>query len=234
MDVFLTPTEYAYARSESELYLQRVRTNILAEFWMFVQSPSPATFDIVKKGRKGSELITDISIPDRKPDPFHEAQHVNDMKTEKEKEKKPELNDFHNHFGVINKTYCLLRLTKEKDLQVSEGSYCDRDHSARRGGHDGGVVGYYSHHTTVFYDYGFIGDILNEFHAVESLLRCGNAAGILAVVADPTKRISANFTTATVDRLSAPGISPANVGQSSAIQGLRASIEGIQGPPGTG
>jgi hypothetical protein len=238
---FLTPTACAYQkvppRSEVPDYLQKNHNNILAEFWMMVESPSAVTFEVTTARMVDEQAavsftgITSVVRHQRTP-PYGTVAAAG-----KEKEKEPELSEFHNHFGVLNGRYCLLVNTRARDLRIFEGANCPKDHERSIDYEAQDEMRNARPKRIAFFDYGFIGDSINELRACTELREDYSSYcdfDILESVADPSKRGDAAFVRASAESLRRPGISPANAGQANAIQSLQRSVEGIQGPPGTG
>jgi hypothetical protein len=245
MEDFLTPTPYAYQkvspRSQPGEYLRKVENNVMAEFWMLVDCPSPIIFEITTARMTSlhCESFTGVTSIIK-----HQKKNESSTKvvTVQDDNKEPQLADFHKHFGVLDDKYCLLMKTNDgEDLRIYTGGPCSKSHSRSIDS----VAQYEMRQArpprSAFFDYGFIGDAMNEVAACKDLqerLRCDASFTnntMLHCVADPTKRTTADFIEATPSNLQQlAGVSPANSGQTKAIRSLKLTVEGIQGPPGTG
>jgi hypothetical protein len=231
---FLYPKKFTYQKipscCERDVYLFKNKNNILAEFWMLLQESSPDIFEVTTQINAETNTVDEITSVVEQGHDAHTAAAALKAHVGRADEKKPELKDFHKHFGVLNGKYCLL-IYKAGNLCVSEGE--SRGSGTGRRGDGGGAAA--EPPRVAWLDYGFIGDFINELEACISMAKPGFIADdMLSIVADPRKRRAAGFLRASDRDLRLPGIAPANAGQGQAIQGLRRSIEGIQGPPGTG
>ena len=246
MQDFLSPTSFVYQkvppRSEPDEYLRKNKNNIMAEFWMLVNSPSPHTFELTTTTMvdQHSEAFTGVtSIFNHKKKP-----HDRTSKVIASVDKEPEVVEFHKHFGVINGRYCLLMFTNTTnggaDMRIYSGSTCPKNHAKSIDEFSQYEMNSACPKRIAFFDYGFIGDAMNEVRACQDLqsqlvINPGfHTNTMLHCVADPTKRITAGYLEATPASLRAVDFAPANEGQTKAIQDLKLTVEGIQGPPGTG
>ena len=86
---------------------------------------------------------------------------------------------------------------------------------------------------TTFNDFGYIGDLMASYYAIQSLreqLEDGSPPRLLRSVADPNQRICGRLTSLT--EAQPPG--GCNAEQLSALRGLLFGLEAVQGPPGCG
>jgi hypothetical protein len=227
---FICPTEFIHKtlplRSTPSEYLEIAKNNIKAEFWSILESPSITKFEVTVTSLSSQyeltrerSTITSIAAHKYEDSESSSLAGLGSMSVPKNKLDDPvdlSLSDFSNHFGVLDNKYCLL-VYKDEQLKIYVGSSC------------------YKHSTDAnyFIDYGFIGDSINELRACNELEE-NSPSKMLVQVADPTARKGAFFIRATDEDLRRPGITPANVDQGLSIKQLRYSVEGIQGPPGTG
>jgi hypothetical protein len=190
-------------QSHTDVYLEKNRNNILAEFFLFVQqnSSNPTVFDVslsnpISRARKAPSVSTGM---------------------DRDKEKDIELIELHYHFGVFQGNYCVLSIIEGGNLLVMEGSDSQKTHYFN----DAEPKGEW------FYDYGFIGDAINEHKACVKLSE-SEPSPMLIAIADPRKRETAEYLILDQEQISG-GIIPINDGQFDVLNCLSKSIEGIQG-----
>lgn len=240
MEKFLQPAKHSFMmvapKSEPGPYLERNHNNILAEFWSLLESPSVDIFEITvgaitnEVGSSCTEL-SDIYYRHQPEDRFPGT-----TAAAASREALP-LSEFHHHFGVFKGKFCLL-FSRNQSLFLCEGSPALRNHTDRIDGMAQLKMNMAQPRRFAFFDYGYIGDYINELRACSLLLSLFKQnpefSDALIALADPTKRQDAGFICASAESLQRPGISAANEGQANAIQSLKYSVEAIQGPPGTG
>lgn len=216
---FTSPVPHTYQphdlHSSPHVYLEKNKNNILAEFFLFVQqnSSNSTIYDVSlarsnSNGRDTRERISNAS----------KAPNLSSAKKDKDaKEKDIDLIELHYHFGVFRGCYCILTINEDGYLFITEGSDSERMHFFN----DAEPRGEW------FYDYGFVGDAINEHRACMELLG-SEPSPMLIAIADPRKREIAQFLILDQDEISG-GIIPINNGQFLVLNGLSKSIEGIQG-----
>lgn len=238
---FISPVLHTYQphdlHSSPDVYLEKNRNNILAEFILFVKqnSSSPTIFDVslassnsngirerISNARKAPNLSTamgkDKNAEENDIEFRRKALDVSSAKKDKDvKEKDIDLIELHYHFGVFRGCYCILSINEDGYLSITEGTGSERMHFFN----DAKPRGEW------FYDYGFVGDAVNEYKACMELLEL-EPSPMLIAIADPRKREIAEFLILDLEEISG-GTIPINYGQFLVLNGLSKSIEGIQG-----
>jgi hypothetical protein len=207
---FTSPVQCTYQphdpQSHTDVYLEKNRNNILAEFFLFVQqnSSNPTVFDVSLSNPINGRNF--ISSAKKAPSISNDA-----------KEKDIELKELHYHFGVFQGNYCVLSMIEGRNLLVMEGSDSQKTHYFNDAEPEG----------EWFYDYGFIGDAINEHKACVQLSE-SEPSPMLIAIADPRKREKAEYLILDQEQISS-GIIPINDKQFDVLNCLSESIEGIQG-----
>lgn len=192
-------------QSHTDVYLKKNKNNILAEFFLFVQqnSSNPTVFDVSLSDPINGQNI--ISRAEKAPNVSNvDANNI-------------ELIELHYHFGVFQGNYCVLSIIEGGNLLVMKGSISQKTHCFN----DAKAKGEW------FYDYGFIGDAINEHKACVKLSE-SEPSQMLIAIADPCKRIKAEYLVLDQEQISS-GIIPINDKQFDVLNCLSDSIEGIQG-----
>jgi hypothetical protein len=210
---FTSPELHTYQphdpQSHTDVYLEKNINNILAEFFLFVQqnSSNPTVFDVT------------LSVPIKGRDYISKAKKAPSLSNgdKDAKEKDIELIELHYHFGVFQGNYCVLTISEDGNILITEGSDSQKDHYFNDAEPNG----------EWFYDYGFIGDAINE-HKACVLLSELEPFPMLIAIANPRKREKAQYLILDQEQMSG-GIIPINDGQFDVLNCFSESIEGIQG-----
>jgi hypothetical protein len=208
---FISPELHTYRphdpQSNTDVYLEKNINNILAEFFSFVQqnSSNPTVFDVT------------LSVPINRRNVISKAKKAPSLYNIDAKEKDIELIELHYHFGVFQGNYCVLTINEGGNILITEGSDSRVDHYFN----DAEPKGEW------FYDYGFIGDAINE-HKACVLLSESEPSPMLIAIANPCEREKAQYLILDQEEMSG-GIIPINDGQFDVLNCLSESIEGIQG-----